>query len=234
MIFLDDNWNFPRHEVEKVTVDYLSFVGKPHLPTCSERGWDYVAIMTNGNFCETDITLDIGCAVSYFALYLTRFVAVSHGIDALQNGGFDYLAQPWLETLVDFDCYGDGRFVFHDQNAASLPFRDGYFDKIITVSAMEHFRDEDDILCSKEVARVLKPGGLFLGTVDFNAATERPKCSNGSRHAYTYEAFMRRIVKPSGLSLVGKDFLANQPVPETVDYLAEAMFFCLQKVEMDE
>jgi SAM-dependent methyltransferase len=232
MIFLIQQLNVNPYEVKRINSAYLSLVGMKHIKTCATRGWDYAAIEKNGNFSEKDIVLDVGCAASYLGLYLLRFVQKVYGIDDIQNGGFATWSEPWVKSLDDYEEYKKGRFVFHDQNAATLPFADEYFDKVVTVSALEHFRGHDDTLCSREVARVLKPGGLFLGTVDYNAATEFPKGRSSACRTYTYQAFTRRILNPSRLALVGTDFVAALPVPPSVSYLASALFFCLQKTEI--
>ena len=45
-------------------------------------------------------------------------------------------------------------------SAESMPFPDSYFDKAYSTMALHHFTDLDGALC--EVARVLKPGGIYV------------------------------------------------------------------------
>ena len=45
----------------------------------------------------------------------------------------------------------------------ALPFRDGYFDKVILSEVLEHL--DDDLAGLREVARVIKPGGVVAITV---------------------------------------------------------------------
>ena len=49
---------------------------------------------------------------------------------------------------------------FTEGNALSLPFGDGSFDAVVNVEASNDYRDFDGFFA--EVARVLRPGGLFL------------------------------------------------------------------------
>lgn len=208
--------------------DYLEFVGEPHMRTCSVRDNEYGAVVAMADFQPSDIVLDIGCATSYLILYVSQFVEKAYGIDDIYNGGFLRFTVQWLETLKDFEDYRTGKTEVIDQNASQLPFPDAYFDTIFTVSALEHFRDDEDTACVKEVARVLKPGGNFLGTVDFNPLTEAPK---EAVRAYTYKTFLDRIVLPSGLALKGKDFVKDDPVPSAVDFIVVPLFFHLVKGE---
>ncbi len=46
-----------------------------------------------------------------------------------------------------------------------LPFIDGAFDAVISLSVLEHVKDP--FLCAKEIARVLKPGGELICSVPF-------------------------------------------------------------------
>lgn len=57
----------------------------------------------------------------------------------------------------------DGNFVTFD--GINLPFQDASFDLVFSRQVLEHVRHPDQLL--SEVARVLKPGGLFVGTVSY-------------------------------------------------------------------
>jgi ubiquinone/menaquinone biosynthesis C-methylase UbiE len=56
--------------------------------------------------------------------------------------------------------------------AESLPFPDGYFDKVYTTMALHHFANLDQ--ATREVARVLKPGGV-LTVVEVDPSSGRAK-----------------------------------------------------------
>ena len=49
-------------------------------------------------------------------------------------------------------------------SAEDLPYPDGYFDKVVCSSSLEHFKD--DIKALKEMCRVLKPNGSVVLTTD--------------------------------------------------------------------
>lgn len=58
------------------------------------------------------------------------------------------LENPWIDEA-------------HHGDASSTPFSDGEFDVIICDNVLEHIAEPKAFL--KEVSRILKPGGLFLG-----------------------------------------------------------------------
>lgn len=206
---------------------YVEFVGQEHTATDSPRGWDHEAVMLAAEFKRTDLVLEIGCAASYFLLYVSQFVKEAYGIDDLNGGGFGYVTKPWLDSLADFAEYRSGRVRVIDQNARWLPFPDDFFDVIFTVSALEHFAGRDDVLCVQEVRRTLRPGGSFLGTVDFNPVTEYPFQGNTICRTYTYRSLLDRIIKPSGMKLKGDDLVKDMPIPEAFPPLAATVFFHL-------
>jgi ubiquinone/menaquinone biosynthesis C-methylase UbiE len=213
---------------EEMESEYIEFVGDKHAKTSAFRGWEYhEAILVAGLEAEHAI-LDVGCASSHFGLYVADKVDKVYGIDHIETYAFTRHTVPWMESLRDFSAYRNGDFVLVLSNAAKLPFADSFFDRVFTFSAMEHFLGQDDSLCAREVRRVLKVGGLFLGTVDYNPTTEHPTGEECVR-TYTHESLWRRIIRPSGLSLIGTDHEASVSVPDSVAYLAQAIFFALRK-----
>ena len=190
------------------------------------RPWDFSMCMELVPPKQTDVVLDIGCGISPFIFFIADYVSKVYGID---NGVFSNYKQ-WHDTLTEFDDYNNGKVEVITQNAAQLPYPNETFDIVYTFSALEHFNDDDESACMKEVYRVLKSNGVFCGTVDFNPITEFPRkgMKKAFTRTYTYEAFISRIIEPSGLSLLG-EFHKLNPMPESVAYVAKEMFFALVK-----
>lgn len=176
------------------------------------RDWDYSMALYHAPLEPTDVVLDVGCGESAFGAYVADRVELVWGVD---DGSWAEFYARWEKTLGHLP----ENFWVKKINAASLKFPDNSFDKVYTFSAFEHFAGEDDILASREIARVLKPGGLFAGTVDFNTTTTNPIEGCDS---YTLSKFYDRIVTPGGFAPVG-EVSVGEMSPTSVT----ALFFCL-------
>lgn len=98
------------------------------------------------------------------------------------------------------------------QDGRSLDYPDGYFDKVYAISVIEHIEENGDSQAMREIARVLKAGGLCCLTVPYAARyredmTERKLYFKNSapgkpvffqRH-YDGETLQSRLIAPSKL-----------------------------------
>jgi SAM-dependent methyltransferase len=104
--------------------------------------------------------------------------------DAVSEHNYDGYALKLIDECSDglvLDC-GAGRRPVYYSNVVNfeivdypstdvlgvgeeLPFKDGSFDAVISVSVLEHVRDP--FRCAAEIVRVLKPGGRLLCCVPF-------------------------------------------------------------------
>jgi 2-polyprenyl-6-hydroxyphenyl methylase/3-demethylubiquinone-9 3-methyltransferase len=95
--------------------------------------------------------LDLGCAGGFMAEAMAVRGANVTGID------------PAVEAIVAARSHArtGGLSIGYDFGVGeALPYADGTFDAVICVDVLEHVRDLKQVLA--EVARVLRPGGLFL------------------------------------------------------------------------
>jgi SAM-dependent methyltransferase len=92
--------------------------------------------------------LDIGCGEKpYESLFINANSYI--GVD-IEKSGHDH-------NNSKADIFYDGKV---------LPFPDNYFNSILCLEVIEHIFNIDEVLL--EVKRVLKPGGLFVGTIPFS------------------------------------------------------------------
>lgn len=108
------------------------------------------------------------------------------------NGGFERLllekdkvsiycldpSQDTIETLKKELLLGENAKRGYSQN---IPFENSFFDYVVMSEVLEHLSDSDLEETLIEVKRVLKPEGIFMGTVPANEVLETnqavcPKC----------------------------------------------------------
>jgi SAM-dependent methyltransferase len=103
--------------------------------------------------------LDVGCGTGFPSIELAQRLgpgSVVHGLDV------------WTAALerarFKADVYGIANVVFHDADAAALPFAGGEFDLITSNLGINNFKSRDLVL--HECRRVLKPGGKLALTTN--------------------------------------------------------------------
>ena len=80
----------------------------------------------------------------------------------------DPLMAKYIEAGYPIHCY-DNRARFVQSMAEDMPFDTGYFDAVISVNAIDHVNDFSKT--SREIQRVLKPGGRFRMHVHYHPKT---------------------------------------------------------------
>jgi SAM-dependent methyltransferase len=114
-------------------------------------------------------------------------------------------------------------------DATRMPFvKDGWFDAAFAVSTVEHNEGGADMALMREVRRVLRPGGLFVLTVEAAAENVEYDPTVGG-HIYSAETLLERLVVAPGF-----DLAPGYSLPEAVDtapYLFTPVVLALQKPE---
>ena len=98
-----------------------------------------------------------------------------------------------------------------EADALRLPFRDGSFDRVMSICAIEHFDDGPRSL--QEMARVLAPGGELVMSADaITRAGEWPQLFDAHcqryavKHTYTHER-LAELLGQCGLDLAEHTYL---------------------------
>jgi len=97
--------------------------------------------------------LDVGCGDGFWTIRLARHAREVVGVDVDERVIASAQARQSRPNLR-----------FERGSTLSLAYEDASFDRVVAVSALEHFEDSRASL--KEMARVLKPGGILALSVD--------------------------------------------------------------------
>ena len=143
------------------------------LPTSyfgNVRGWDYKQILEKGEFSPDDVVLEVEALHSFFCIYLSQKVSKYVCTDNFYWAKRDYCNSQTHQTPEEWCQYierkGHGKIVGGEADIQNLPYPDNTFDKLVSISVMEHILD--DALALREMMRVLKPGGLLLMTMEYH------------------------------------------------------------------
>jgi ubiquinone/menaquinone biosynthesis C-methylase UbiE len=145
--------------------------------------------------------LDIACGDGELSLRIAAKGAEVHGLDMSATG---IASAKRLAAIAKIKC----EFTVGD--AERLPYADGFFDKVVCSSSLEHFKDDAKSL--SEMQRVLKPGGRAVLTVDSFTYPIAPELKERHRkmcsveHYYTRED-MNAALKTTGLTMSRSEYL---------------------------
>ncbi len=191
---------------------------------------DYVRYAEDGYVLEhlevgsQHLVLDVGSPKLLSLFLAARVGARVHATDLL-----DYF-------FVAYGAYADrvlgagrDRYVMRAEDARTLGYPDRTFDRVFSISAIEHIPGDGDRLAMREIARVLKPGGVVCLTVPWSDAgyVEEFKrrgdadaywVASGEERVFYQRVYDRRtlegrLLTPSALEVVDVSFWGERRVP---------------------
>jgi SAM-dependent methyltransferase len=105
-----------------------------------------------------DLVLDLGSGTSSYPLMLTR-----EGVDVVVVE-LDAERVRWQRAKAE-EKAGPGRIFAVVGSAEAIPIRDGAFERVTSISAIEHMTD--DVAVGREISRVMAPGGKAAISVPY-------------------------------------------------------------------
>ena len=163
----------------------------------------------------TDKVLDVACGQEHpFKLAIADKCSEIHAID-LEPLDYDSLNEATklrFDQEIDQELYN--KVKFKQCNATKLPYRNGYFNKIFCISALEHIPIDDIKLILREFKRVLSKDGRIILTIDYPSLEV---------------ATALNLIEESGLKLDG-EFDYNMENAIGTEYFGYGMLNCYHLV----
>jgi len=173
----------------------ISGAGRSILTLNRDR--EYAALKRMLELKPTDTVLDAGCGDGFWTSRIAKYCGHVTGLE------------PDRRTIgVAQALYSRSNVTYICGVGESLPFKNGTFDKVLSVSCLEHFADPWRGLA--EMARVLRPGGRIALSVDSLLPKNSPQDFrewHKKRHFVTYYFSQESLVKAlqdSGLKCESK------------------------------
>lgn len=210
--------------------------GLRHLvrPVNYWRTVEYRLICDAAQFEAGDRILDIG-SPKLLSVYLAKVV----GAEVYSTDIDDY----FLETqslVAQVEQVPPERLHLQVEDGRHLSFGDASFNKVYSLSVLEHIPNHGDTECIREIARVLSPGGRCFLTVPFwpSGRTDSIKdkgvywtkhsVSSGDgqvfyQRRYSERELFERLITPSGLEIEQLTYVGEKVMKrserELSDYL---------------
>lgn len=163
--YIHSSLNLPDHsEVNRTRYPWSkNMLTKPEM--YASRMWEYPFALISSNIKAGDYCLDVGCGMSAFTIYLMdKIKAKVVGTDPdFFKKGVKYKGHGVSEEFLK-----KTRLKIVKGKMEKLPFKSNSFDEVYCLSVIEHVSEDVGYLGIQEMARVLKPEGILVLTVDTN------------------------------------------------------------------
>jgi SAM-dependent methyltransferase len=186
-----------------------------------------------GQFAKGQKIIEVGGAYSS----LPKYLAEKYGLEAWIGDDFgmsvnEALWSRWGDPQELPEQHPSTKYVFERFGTFSPKFPDAYFDRIFSVSTLEHIPGGERLNVFKDMHRCLKPGGLQIHTIDIPSQSLKqtllaalgdkyPFFHRVNRRTYSATRMWIDLIKSSGvnvsvktpnsINLLGKDVLFESP-----------------------
>jgi SAM-dependent methyltransferase len=190
------------------------------VPVNYWRSLEYRLALEQSGFAPGDRVLDIG-SPKLLSLWLAENLDVSVVATDIES----YFTAEY-ELLRRIRHVPPGRLRLAVEDGRTLSFDDASFDKVYSLSVLEHIPYDGDTRCVREIARVLAPGGRCVITVPFwptsridwrdpdfywsGASVDDATGKVFFQRRYSEVDLRERLIVPSGLSLAKLRFVGER------------------------
>ncbi len=171
-----------KHVIDKTGLPYAD-----HMQDNWLRLWEYSGAIIESRLDKRMVVLDAGGTGTIFSYYMAVEGCEVHTVDT------------WEEKVTDAKKLSEalGLPMYHSiQDIRDLVYKDAYFDAVYCICVIEHLAKATQVVGIRELARVLKPGGVLSFTFDYGKdAADFPILDE--------DEVVSRIAVPSGLEIIG-------------------------------
>jgi len=114
-----------------------------------------IAGETDTDFLKDKVIVDFGCGPRG-SLNWIKCSKINIGVDLLSNAYFDNF----------YAALRNHNMVYLRSSENTIPIPDNFIDILFTMNALDHVKDLNKM--GKEIFRILKPGGMLLGSFNIN------------------------------------------------------------------
>lgn len=168
-----NKYNMPIKDV--IVEEERAFPGNPEF---LENGWSKIMLMRYAlamRFCAGKKTLE-SCSGLGWGAFLLDGVCKNLNCIEIDRKAIDVSKKMW--------CYKRTEFI--QTTALQLPFKDDSYDAVTAMESIEHFNFDEIKIYLKEINRVLKSGGILIGSSSFPDTIEKANaiCSGNKYHLH--------------------------------------------------
>lgn len=191
------------------------------------KHWDFTWAILNGDICKGQKVLDCGSGRGALQFYLSNLGLDVYSIDIQDTSSklFRKIEHIGVKLKLPHDRihkklnrkYG-ANVKFFMESADRMHFEDETFDRIFSISVIEHMPDDIIVNSCKEMERVLKLGGLLLLSFDYHMQAD------GDAIGFTEKDFREKVLASfKAMEIVGNELVFN--IPDWKNYLKDVNDF---------
>jgi acetyltransferase-like isoleucine patch superfamily enzyme len=185
--FPEGKWDFQK--VERCSQN--------HTP---QKYWPF--IKRRAEFCakylsDLDVVLDVGCGEGFITNHLNplckRIIGIDYSEEAIKIA---------KTTHKDID--------FFVMTATNLQFENQSFEKVLCLELLEHLTPLQALTSKKEILRVLKPGGLIIGSTPLRDGEKSSPNTYSHIHEYSEFELFELLDKFINIEMFEKNFFIGR------------------------